>query len=301
MSSMTTRLNRSRAAVVLLVAVGFGLLAVQLLGGSGAAAANPKAHASKSVVYRQQTYSLSGANEKRRLTVRCPGSLVPLGGGMTGFPLPSSDGEGIYPHSYERLGVQHGYHSTVVLYDPSPDSTTTRTVTMQVACARKQRHVTPPHKTVYVNPGETKTAVATCPGRRHLFGGGFQRTDFVARGGDYVTESRAISDKSWSVTGRAFGGFGGELTAIAYCWRSKKPLLTEVSGSASVGTGQFATATTTPCPVGNLVFGGFSTSPAGSAFFTNGYINTNGSWQASAYNHFGPAATLTAYGYCLKL
>ena len=191
------------------------------------------------MTYKQRTFSLSGANAKRRLTVRCPGRLVPLGGGLTSSPSPAADGEGIYPHSYERLGVQHGYHSTVVLFDPSPSSTQARSVTLQVACARKQKHVTPPHKTVYVNPGETKTAVATCPGRRHLFGGGFQRTDFTARGGDYITDSHAISDKSWSVTGRAFGQFGGELTAIAYCWRSKKPLLTEVSGSADVGIGRF--------------------------------------------------------------
>jgi hypothetical protein len=277
------------------------VLGLALAVGPAAAAAKPTAHASKSVTYRQQTYGLSGANDKRRLTVRCPGRLVPLGGGMTSSPLPGSDGEGIYPHSYERLGVQHGYHSTVVLFDPSAGNTTARSVTMQVACTRKQKHVTPPHKTVFVSPGETRTAVATCPGRRHLFGGGFQRTDFVARGGDYVTESRAISSKSWSVTGRAFGGFGGELTAIAYCWRSKKPLLTEVSASTSVGTGQFGTATTPSCPAGNLVFGGFSTSPGGSSLFTNGYINSNGSWQASAFNHFGPSANLTAYGYCLKL
>ena len=192
--------------------------------------------AAKSVTYRHKSFSLDGANAKRRLTVRCPGHLVPLGGGMSSFPLPQSDGEGVYPHSYERLGVQHGYHSTVVLFDPSPASTTARTVTLQVACARKQKHVTPPHTTVYVNPGQTKTAVATCPGNRRLFGGGFQRTDFTARGGDYITESRAISDKSWSVTGRAFGGFGGQLTAIAYCWHSRKPLLTEVSASASAGS-----------------------------------------------------------------
>jgi hypothetical protein len=298
MSSISTGASRSRATVALFAAVVLAMLLVQL---TGNAVAKPTAHASKSVTYRQQTYSLSGANDKRRLTVRCPGRLVPLGGGMTSSPLPGSDGEGIYPHSYERLGVQHGYHSTVVLFDPSAGSTTARSVTMQVACTRKQKHVTPPHKTVFVSPGQTRTAVATCPGRRHLFGGGFQRTDFVARGGDYVTESRAISSKSWSVTGRAFGGFGGELTAIAYCWRSKKPLLTEVSASTSVGTGRFGTATTPSCPVGRLVFGGFSTSPAGSSFFTNGYINSNGSWQASAFNHFGPNASLTAYGYCLKL
>jgi hypothetical protein len=284
----------------LLIAAGSAIVLGPLAGDSEAAA-KPTAHASKSVSYRQQTFGLDGANQKRRLTVRCPGRLVPLGGGMSSSPLPSDDGEGVYPHSYERLGVQHGYHSTVVLFDPSPSSTQARDVTLQVACAPKQKHVTPPHKTVFVNPGQTKTAVATCPGRRHLFGGGFQRTDFVARGGDYVTESRAISQKSWSVTGRAFGGFGGELTAIAYCWRSKKPLLTEVSASTSLETGQFATATTPSCPAGHLVFGGFSTSPAGSSLFTNGFINTNGSWQASAFNHFGPSASLTAYGYCLKL
>jgi hypothetical protein len=275
------------------------LLALAVDGGGASAA--PKAHAAKSVTYIRKTFTLSDPNEKRRLTVGCPGRLVPLGGGMVGSPAPSSDGEGIYPHSYERLGVQHGYHSTVVLLDPSPGSTTPRSVTLQVACSHKQHHVTPPHKTVFVGPGQTKTAVATCPGRRHLFGGGFQRTDFTARGGDYVTGSRAISAKSWSVTGHAFGGFGGELTAIAYCWRSKHPLLTEVSGSATVQPGKFGTANTPPCPVGHLVFGGFSTTPTGSSFITNGLINTDGSWSASARNQFGPGATITAYGYCLKL
>jgi hypothetical protein len=299
MPSISSRTSGSRAVLALAAAIlTVGL--VQLIGEAGAAA-KPEAHASKSVAYKQKTFTLAGANAKRRLTVRCPGRLVPLGGGMTSSPLPAADGEGIYPHSYERLGVQHGYHSTVVLFDPSPNSTEARSVTLQVACARKQRHVTPPHKTVYISPGETKTAVATCPGRRHLFGGGFQRTDFTARGGDYITDSHAISDKSWSVTGRAFGQFGGELTAIAYCWRSKKPLLTEVSASADVGIGRFATATTPPCPVGHLVFGGFSTTPAGSVLMTNGVINGDGSWSASAMNHFGPSASITAYGYCLKL
>jgi hypothetical protein len=287
--STHTGVSKLRASVVL----GLVVACAALLGAEGATA--------KSVTYAHKSFKMKGANSKRRLTVRCPGHLVPLGGGMKASPLPSADSEGAYPHSYERLGVQHGYHSTVVLFDPSPGSTTKRQVTLQVACARKQKHVTPPHTTVYVNPGQTRTAVATCPGNRHLFGGGFQRTDFTARGGDYITESRAISDRSWSVTGRAFGAFGGELTAIAYCWHSKQPLLTEVSGSASVGPGQFATANTPPCPVGHIVFGGFSTSPAGSALFTNGFFTGSGGWSASAQNHFGPAASLTAYGYCLKL
>jgi hypothetical protein len=154
---------------------------------------------------------------------------------------------------------------------------------------------------VFVKPGETRTAVATCPGRRHLFSGGFQRTDFISTGGDFVTESRAISSKSWSVTGHAFGAFGGELTAIAYCWRSRGPLLTEISGTTTVQQDAFGTATTPSCPRGRLVSGGFSTTPAGSSLLTDGMFNPDGSWSASARNHFGPAATLTAYGYCMKV
>jgi hypothetical protein len=293
MISTTTGVSKTRASVALALLLACGALLAQLICAESAPA--------KSIVYAHKSFQLGGANEKRRLIVRCPGNLVPLGGGMTSSPLPDTDGEGLYPHSYERLGVQHGYHTTVVLFDPSPGSTTNRSVTLQAACAHKQSHVTPPHTTVYVNPGQTRTAVATCPGNRELFGGGFQRTDFTARGGDYITESRAISDKSWSVTGHAFGGFGGELTAIAYCWRSKKPLLTEVSGSASVATGRFGTATTPSCPVGHIVFGGFTSSPSGSLLFTNGGFTGNGGWSASAQNHFGPAASITAYGYCLKL
>jgi hypothetical protein len=287
------------AALGLLIGLAAAVIAMAIAGGG--AAASPKAHESKSVTYVRKSYGISGANNKRRLTVGCPGRLVPLGGGMAASPAPGPGGEGVYPHSYERLGVQHGFHSTVVLFDPNGGGTTPRTVTLQVACSRKQHHVTPPHRTVFVHPGQTRTAVATCPGRRHLFGGGFQRTDFTARGGDYITDSHAISDKSWQVTGHAFGAFGGELTAIAYCWRSKHPLLTEVSGSATVPPGTYATASTPPCPVGHLVFGGFSSSPAGSVFLTDGYFATSGGWTASAYNVFGPAATITAYGYCLKL
>ena len=160
--------------------------------------------------------------------------------------------------------------------------------------------MTPPHQTKYVKPGQTKTVVARCPGRRHLFAGGFQRTDFVSRGGNFVTESRAVSAKAWRVTGHAFGRFGGELTAIAYCVRSKRPLLRELSASTTVGRGAFGTATTPKCPAGRrMTVGGFSANGSTSAFFADGSINRDGSWSASAFNT-GSASSLTAYGYCLK-
>jgi hypothetical protein len=284
-----------------LLAVAFALLVPPP--GAEAASAEMARSSGKSLTYKTKTFRMSGPDEKRRLVVRCPGRLIPFGGGMKSDPLPGSDGEGVYPHSYERLGVQRGFHTTPVLFDPSKGSTTPRNVTLQVVCGKKRRHVTPPHTTVYVNPGQTKTIQATCPGRRFLFGGGFQRTDFVSRGGDYVTESRAVSPKTWQVTGSASGGFGGELTAIAYCRRSKKPLVKEVaSAPTAVGQRQYGTATTPPCPGRRrMVFGGFSTFPPAATFFTDGFINTAGAFTASAFDYFGPAAMVTAYGYCAKV
>ncbi|MDP9189166.1 MAG: hypothetical protein M3O25_07950, partial [Actinomycetota bacterium] len=162
--------------------------------------------------------------------------------------------------------------------------------------------LTPPHLTVQVEPDETKTLVMKCPGRRQLIGGGFQRTDFINRGGDFVTESQALTSKAWRVVGHAFGGFGGELTGIAYCRRSRKPLLKEVSASTTIPAGALGTATTPGCRGGRrLTFGGFGTDPAGSLFISDGTFNRNQSWTASAYNRSQAPATLTAYGYCMTV
>jgi hypothetical protein len=259
-----------------------------------------EADARKRVSMATKTFKMGGPDQKRRLVVRCPRSKVPYGGGMKSSPLPGADGEGAYPHSYERLGVQGGFHVTAVLYDPSHGSTQKRRIQLQVKCGRRLGHMTPPHRTKYVRPGQTKKAVARCPGRRHLIGGGFQRTDFVSRGGNYVTESRAISSKAWRVTASAFGRFGGEITAIAYCIRSKRPLVKAVSASTSVSQGGFGEAATPRCPgKRRLIWGGFGTSPWGSLFFHNGYFTRRGRWASSGYNNFGPTATLTSYGYCL--
>jgi hypothetical protein len=212
---------------------------------------------------------------------------------------PAPDGEGIYPHSYERLGVQGGYHVTPVLYDPSPTSTTPRQLTLQVVCGPEPGRLNPPHQTAQVDPGQFKTHMVRCTGKRKLIGGGFQRTDFVNRGGDYATESRAVAPNVWQVSGTAFGGFGGELTGIAYC--RKKGGLSEVSASTIVMPGQAGSATTPSCPKGkSLVFTGFGTDPLGSIFYAGGPINANQSTTGSGYNRSMLPATLTIYGYCLK-
>jgi hypothetical protein len=245
---------------------------------------------------QSQTYAMSGTDAKQRLTVRCAGKKqLPYSGGMVTDPL-GPEGEGVYPHSYERLGVQRGWHVTPVLYGGSAS----RSVTLQVVCGPRLGPVSSPHSTVFVGPGETRTVTATCPRGNRLLAGGFQRTNFVTRGGNYVTESRAASDRSWQVSGSAFGNFGGELTAIAYCLRSRAALVSEVVSESDLPHEESATATTPACPPGSvMVAGGFSTSPTGSALVSSAYFDGNGSWSATAFNEFGPDAALSAHGYCM--
>ena len=265
------------------------------------AAAEPEARKAADVFMKEDTFTMSRPDDTPRLTVGCPGgkTVIPLGGGMFSSPSPGTDGEGVYPHSFERLGAQSGWHVTPVFYDPSPASSTPRQVTLQVICGPKTRSIVAIRRTVFVQPGEEASASATCSGGRRLFGGGFQRTNFVTGDGNYVTSSGSSSDRTWTVTGSAFGSFGGEMTAIAYCRASRKPILTEVSATSSVPPGSYGTAATPPCP-GNLVLvsGGHSVFPAKSSLFADGFVNSTRGWTAGVYNAFGPAAIVTARGYC---
>jgi hypothetical protein len=220
---------------------------------------------------------------------------------MIASPDPSADGEGVYPHSYERLGAQRGWHINAILYDPSGSATTPRSVTVQTVCGRFLRPANPsPHSTVFIRSDQTKTAIARCPKGQFLIAGGFQRTNFDSTGGNYITESRADGPQAWRVTGSAFGGSGGgELTAIAYCVKHRGPILTEVSGSAPIGFHATATATTSPCPPGlTMTSVGFSSAP--SAFYSGSSLNPDGTSTATAFGYFGAVPTLTAYGYCLR-
>jgi len=282
------RLSRSKSFVVALAA---SLVAAAFLAnGAGA------------LTLASQTYQLNGADTKQRLTVRCPGKkILPYSGGMLTDPI-GPNGEGVYPHSYERLGVQRGWHVTPVLYAPSLERSVgvSRSVTLQVVCGPRLGPVSSPHNTVFVSPGETQSVTATCPKGNRLLGGGFQRTNFVTRGGNYVTESRAASDRSWMVSGSAFGNFGGELTAIAYCLKAGSALVTEVNSETELPVGTSATASTPACPSGSsMVGGGFSTTPSGPALVSSAYFGNDGSWDTTAYNEFGPDATLTARAYCM--
>ena len=255
----------------------------------------------RSIRVVSQSFRLRNQNELERLETICPGGTYPLGGGMTSSSAPGTDGEGIYPHSYERLGAQRGWHISVVLFDPSPESTVGRNVTVQAVCGRGLIPANPsPHKTAFIRSGEVRTATARCPKGQYLVTGGFQRTDFTIYGGNYITESRADGPRAWRVTGSAFHG-SGELTAIAYCVRHKGPILTEVSASTLGLAGMTASATTPRCPAGQtMVTPGFSLDGSTDGLYAGSSLNPDGTSTASAFGYFGAPPLLTAYGYCLR-
>lgn len=293
---------RNRKAVALAAGL---VIALGLSLGTGVAGA------AKTKIITGPSSSLA-ANDTPRKTVLCPKKnprfKFPYGGGMFSTSPYEADGGGVYPHSYERLGVQGGYHVTPVNYDPSVETPTARNVILQVVCGPEPGKLTPPHQTAQVDPGQVRTHTAVCPGRRQLIGGGFQRTTFVGpiRGappsGVFPTESLAVAPDTWRTSGEAFGKFGGELTNIAYCRRSKKPLLSEVSATTTIPPAAFGQATTPPCPGGRrMVFTGWTTFPLGSIFYAGGPFNANNTVTGGGYNRSMAPAILTVEGYCLNV
>jgi len=282
-----------------------GALALALLGGLAADGAS----AAKKTKIVSKTSTLS-ENEPPRLTVLCPKSnpafKFPYGGGSFSTSPYEPDGGGVYPHSYERLGVQGGYHVTPVNYDPSPATPTARQITLQVICGPEPGKLNPPHLTAQVDPGQVKTHDIRCTGKRKLIGGGFQRTTFVGpvRGappsGVFATESRPVAVNVWRVSGEAFGKFGGELTGFGYC--RKKGGMSTVRATTTINPGEFGTATTPPCPGRKtMVFSGWTTSPLGSIFYAGGPFNNNDTTTGGGYNRSLAQAFLTVEGYCLPV
>jgi hypothetical protein len=278
---------------------------IRVQGKSGGPRSDPgRSGPARGLILRQQTFRMAVPEQLARFEVLCPRRTHPLGGGMISHQPPDPDGEAIYPHSYERLGAQRGFHISAVLFDATQSSTTARQATVQVICGRGLVTATPsPHKTVFIRSGQTGSATARCPKRQQLVTGGFQRSNFgFEGGGNYVTESRAVGTRAWRVTGASFPEGGGELTAIAYCVKHRRPFLTEVSASTSVAAGLSATATTPPCPAGRrLTTTGFSVNGTRNAFLVGSSLNPDGSSSSTAFGYFGPAPVLTAYGYCLRV
>jgi hypothetical protein len=249
------------------------------------------------------------ADQTDRFAVNCPRGTSPLGGGWFNATPLGSDGEGFYAHSYERLGVQGGFHVTATYIARNRPPDRQRRGVIQVICGRGLVPTVSPHETTFVRRHATGTVTARCPQGTQVFSGGFQRTNFrtpefatngVYYGGNYITESRAVGN-GWRVSAGATGINGGELTAIAYCATDRSLPIATVSHSTSVGEGEAASATSPRCPAGRaLIAGGFSFGGSDKGLVANGYFTRGGTWSATGYGWFG-SADLTAYGYCAEV
>jgi hypothetical protein len=295
------RVRREVAFVVGALLLTVALTAV--LGPALAPAKKPKAKVRNpgNLVTATQTYHLDKVDDYQRMTVGCPGGKEPYGGGFLTSP-PPNEGQGVYPNSYERLGQQSGYHITATLINPVKTQVIPKDVTLQVVCGKKIGPIDDPHMTGQLGPGDgPKTLIAKCPKKQTLIGGGYQRSNGITDGGVMTTESHRISARSWQVVANDPGGFAGEAVSIGYCVKSKKSLITELSGSITLSQRETATATTPPCPAGRqLVFSGFGTPPGGTIRFLGEGFNPDGSTSATGFNS-GPPAMLTAYSYCLRV
>jgi hypothetical protein len=291
--------RRTVAGGALLVA----LIGFAVLGAAGAPAKKPKAKVKNPghLVTATQTYHLDKVDDRQRMTVSCPGGKEPFGGGFLTSPTPEL-GQGVYPNSYERLGQQGGYHITANLINPVKTEVVPKDVTLQVVCGKKIGPLGSPHSFANLGPGDgPKTVTAKCPKKQSLIGGGYQQTNGVTDGGVIATESHRVSTRSWQVVAYDPGGFAGTAVSIGYCVRSKKSLVTELSGSVTIPQRGTDTATTPPCPAGRqLVFSGFSAPSNGSIRFLGVGFNPDGSTSATGFNAGAPA-TLTAYSYCLRV
>ena len=300
---MTIGINRGLIAALAFLAL-TGALAVHQLAVSTADAAKLK-------LVNDASLTLSQSNESPRAVVECPGKLKPYGGAQSASPPPAGDGEGVYPHSYERLGAQDGFHSTPVLFDPPPfTNTRAYTVKLQVKCGKKPGKIADPHDiALNVPSGTTVTLEAKCAKKSVLIGGGFQRAAFEFAGGVYPSSSFATSKKTWTATGTAFGSIRNDFVSIGYCLASpkRKPLIKAVESTVAVSPGQVGFTTTPSCSGGRkMVWSGFDMNPKtgghaqNAMLFADGIFNDDQSFTASAFNGTRGVGTLTAYGYCMK-
>ena len=199
-------------------------------------------------------FRMDKLDEIARFEVFCPEGSYPLGGGMFNATPLADDGEGIYPHSYERLGVQSGFHVTPVLVDPSTKKTRPRRGVLQVICGRGLVPTVSPHETTFVRRQGTGTVTARCPeghpallGRlpaHQLHDPGVVGYGGIKYGGNYITESRAVGTRAWRVSAGAVDQDGGELTAIAHCAEDPSLPLTEVSASTEIDEGELGSVNT---------------------------------------------------------
>ena len=252
----------------------------------------------------------TGSTRPRGLRFFCPDGTYPLGGGMFNATRLGDDGEGIYPHSYERLGVQSGFHVTATLIDPSTGTKRAGAAAcfrLSAARAGPDRLAARDDLRQAPRDGDRDRSLsrgdATLRRRlpaHQLHYPGVVGYGGIKFGGNYITESRAVGTTAWRVSAGAVDQDGGELTAIAHCADDRVSLSRSSpprprSTRARRVSDHPALSTRAGAGRGGLRASAARTTPSS----REGYFTRKGTWATTGYGWFA-SAELTAYGYCLK-
>ncbi|MGZ5419422.1 MAG: hypothetical protein ACXWES_02760 [Solirubrobacterales bacterium] len=297
MQRIRPRKRLAIAAAATAVALAAALLAATAIAGYGPQL-KPGLKSRTALIVSSAT--INGSDNPERYEVFCPRGLRPLGGGMLTDSQPDAAG-GAFPVSSERLGQQDAWHTTVAQVGRKGGTP----VTIQALCQRYSGNIDPVQHFIKsqtyrnVDPGETKQFTEKCPRGKRIISGGYLTSQLFTGNGVYVTESRMASQRSWTVSATGVvGGNGGQVSPIAYCRRSKKPLVTEVQSAPATATpAAAATAAAPDCPGSkHLITGGYSAPPT-VRIFEGGFRGPD-TWVASAAAYTG-AGDVIAFGYCL--
>lgn len=312
-------------------------IAIALVAALAATAATAPAQAKLKRVTK--TFTIT-AGDTPRFEVICPRNSYPLGGGMSSSPGIASNGAGVYPHSYERLGEQHGWHITPILLAPrykpvtleavdDQAETPPRKVTLQGVCGPEALTPDATIRSTQFAPEAPDTpdtgpdpdpVVPVFAGM--LYGSGTERgtpVTGIARcpkgqvllSGGFQRTNFTEQGGSYVTESRALGSRAWRVAGRTYgkfpgelvalaYCKRSKPLLSQVSATTNVPAGGLATVKTRGCPGGRTLSSG--------GFSLNGSTDAfigDGSLNANdtwTQSAFGffGPAKLTAYGYCMK-
>jgi hypothetical protein len=182
-------------------------------------------------------------------------------------------------------------------------------------CAKMGLAVRVASEKTYVAPSSVNAAIATCPGRSEVIGGGFASPGFSPNGPQIVTlTSKRARKNQWRVEGYNTGDNGngssqdphpGTLIAYAYCLDNPPKIVTRVKRANSGAMGA-AKAVKVSCPHGmKALSGGFdgniylSANSNGAGAISSKRVGHQHSWRLSAVSISGKASKISAYAYCV--
>jgi hypothetical protein len=249
-------------------------------------------------------------NKVGSATATCPKGTGVVAGGFSSPPFsPGNNGPGAVRTASKRLGKRR-LQTSGFNFGQQPGK-----LDSIAYCSRMGLAVRVASEKTYVAPKSADVAIATCPGRSEVIGGGFASPGFSPNGPQVVTlTSKRARKNQWRVEGFNTGDSGGSssqdghpgtLIAYAYCLDDPPQIVTRLKRANSGAMGA-AKAVKVKCPHGmKALSGGFdgniylSANSNGAGAISSKRVGHGHAWRLSAVSISGKAAKISAYAYCM--